>query len=187
MRGLADHDDVPPAKEPAQPDDSALAPAPERRALPSDETPEGRAPQKTDLPPAWQGTAPVLCIAGRGPLDEAASTMLVQLLGKHGLGARLAPYEAVSRDRMETLDVEGVAMVCVSYLDISGSPAHLRYLLQRLRRRLPKGAPILVGLWPAEDAALTDKTTQSRIGADYFASSLRDAVNACLKAARGTA
>jgi len=185
VNGLADHDDIQPVEKPAQPDDSALAPAPERRALPNNPTPDGDAPQQADLPPAWRGAAPVLCIAGRGPLDEAASTMLVQLLGKHGLEARLVPYEAVSRDRVERLDVDGVAMVCISYLDISGSPAHLRYLLQRLRRRLPRGAPILVGLWPTQDAALTDKTTQTGIGADYFASSLRDAVDACLKAARG--
>ncbi len=40
-------------------------------------------------------------------------------------------------------------MACISYLDISGSPAHLRYLMQRLRQRLPTGTPILVGLWPS--------------------------------------
>ncbi len=186
VNGLADYDDVQPSKQPAQPDDSAVAPAPGRRTLPENPVPDGTAPPAAELPQAWQGQAPVLCIAGRGPLDEAASTMLVQLLGKHGLGARLVPYEAVSRDRVETLDIEGVAMVCISYLDISGSPAHLRYLMQRLRRRLPHGTPILVGLWPAEDAALSDKPTQSGIGADYFTSSLRDAVDACLKAVRST-
>jgi len=185
VNGLADHDDVQPPPKPAHPDDSEVAAAPQRRALPNNATPEGMAPSGTELAPAWRGQTPVLCIAGRGLLDEAGSAMLVQLLGKHGLGARLVPYEAVSRDQVETLDVEGVAMVCISYLDISGSPAHLRYLLQRLRRRLQNGTPILVGLWPEEDAALTDKTTQSGIGADYFTSSLRDAVDDCLRAARG--
>ncbi len=181
---LAGHDDVQPSPKPEQPDDSALAPAPQRRELPDNPTPDGMAPAGAELPPAWQDPAPVLCVAGRGPLDEAASAMLVQLLGKHGLGARLTPYEAASRDQIERLDVTGVAMVCISYLDISGSPAHLRYLMQRLRRKLPKGTPILVGLWPAEEAALTDQVIQKEIGADYFTSSLRDAVDACLKAAR---
>ena len=182
--GLADHDDVQPPEKPPQPDDSATGPAPARRALPNNPIPDGMAPPLADRAPAWRDEQPVLCIAGRGPLDEAASTMLVQLLGKHGLGARLSPYEAASRDQVETLDVTGVAMACISYLDISGSPAHLRFLLQRLRRRLAPGTPILVGLWPTQDAALTDKPTQSGIGADYFTSSLRDAVNACLKASR---
>lgn len=181
---LAGHEDVQPTAKPEQPDDSALAPAPERRELPTNPTPDGMAPAQAELPPAWQGSTPVLCVAGRGPLDEAASAMLVQLLGKHGLGARLTPYEAASRDRIEMLDVAGVAMVCVSYLDISGSPAHLRYLMQRLRRKLPRGTPILVGLWPTEEAALTDQVIQKEIGADYFSSSLRDTVDDCLKAVR---
>ncbi len=182
---LSGHDDVAPKAKPAQPDDTALAPAPERRALPNNPTPDGGAPTGAELPPAWRGEAPILCLSGRGPLDEAASTMLAQLLGKHGMGVRLLPYEAASRERMDMLDVEGVAMVCISYLDIAGTPAHLRYLMQRLRRKLPKGAPILVGLWPGEDAALTDRTVQTEIGADYFTSSLRDTVDVCLKVARG--
>ena len=36
-----------------------------------------------------------------------------------------------------TLDGEGVAMVCLCYLEIGGTPSHLRYLLRRLRQRLP--------------------------------------------------
>ena len=182
---LKGHDDVAPKAKPVQPDDTVLAPAPERRELADNPTPKGSAPAKADLPPAWQGEAPILCLSGRGPLDEAASTMLAQLLGKHGMGARLTPYEAASRERVEMLDVSGVAMVCISYLDITGNPAHLRYLMQRLRRKLPHGAPILVGLWPNEDAALTDRTIQTEIGADYFTSSLRDTVDTCLKVARG--
>jgi len=74
-------------------------------------------------------------------------------------------------------------MACISYLDISGTPAHLRYLVQRLRRRLPRGAPVLVGLWPMEDAALKDPNTQQMIRADYFVSSLQEAVTACAKEA----
>ena len=185
VHDLAGHDDVTPKSKPAQPDDTALAPAPERRELPNNPTPDGAAPTGADLPQAWRGEAPVLCLAGRGPLDAAASAMLAQLLGKHGMGARLTPYEAASRERMDMLDMDGVAMVCISYLDIAGTPAHLRYLMQRLRRKLPKGAPILVGLWPTGDAALTDRMVQTEIGADYFTSSLRDTVDICLKVARG--
>ena len=140
------------------------------------------APPRDRLPPAWRGEAPVLCLAGRGPLDEAASAMLAQLLQRHGLGARVLPHEAASRGGIERVDLAGVAMVCVSYLDIAGSPAHLRYLLQRLKRRLP-GAPLLVGLWPAEEAVLTDRTLQSQLGADHYVTSLREAVEACLEEA----
>jgi hypothetical protein len=36
-----------------------------------------------ELAPAWQGT-PVLCVAGRGSLDEASAAMLAQLLQNMG-------------------------------------------------------------------------------------------------------
>ena len=75
-----------------------------------------------------------MCLAGRGPLDEAASAMLAQLLQQARAGRPGLPHEAASRAGIERVDVAGVAMVCVSYLDIAGSPAHLRYLLRRLRQ-----------------------------------------------------
>ena len=126
----------------------------------------------------------VLSIAGRGPLDEPASAMLVQLLRRRGIGSRLVRYGEVSRDSIQTLDVTAVTMVCIAYLDISGSTAHLRYLLQRLRRRLPAGTPILVGLWPEEDPTSKNEDIRAAIGADYFASSFEDGVNACLAVAQ---
>jgi len=125
----------------------------------------------------------VLCVAGRGPLDEAVCSMLAQLLRKHGLGARVVPHLAVSRSNLPSLDMTGVAMICVSYLEITGTPAHLRYLIRRLRQKAPD-ARILVGLWPAGEAVLTDETMRGAVGADDYAASLRDAVAACLAALR---
>lgn len=109
--------------------------------------------------------------------------MLAQLLGKHGLGAKVASYQAASRDAIASLDVAGIAMICISYLDIRGNPSHLRYLLQRLRRRAA-GMPLLVGLWPADDEVLRDDQVRTNVGADYYVTSLRDAVNACVTEAQ---
>ncbi len=153
------------------------------RAHPKNEAVPGQAPPRDALPEAWRSETAVLCVAGRGPLDEASSAMLAQLLRKHGLGATVIGYEAVSRDRIRELDLTGVAMVCISYLDISGSPAHLRYLLERLKRRAPDML-VLVGLWPVGEKVLTDAALGRQIGADVYVASLRDGVEACLKAAR---
>ena len=57
-----------------------------------------------------------------------------------------------------------MAIVCISFLDIGGSPAHLRYLIQRLRRRL-QGVQIIVGIWQSEDAAQRDDAARTAIGA----------------------
>jgi predicted PurR-regulated permease PerM/nucleotide-binding universal stress UspA family protein len=133
--------------------------------------------------PVWQGPGSVLCVAGRGVLDEAAAAMLAQLLHKRGIGARALPYAAVSRSQLASLDVRSAKMICISYLDISGNPTHLRYLIRRLRVRLAD-VPILIGLWPAGDAILQDRDLRQAVGADYYVSTLREAVEDCIAMAR---
>jgi predicted PurR-regulated permease PerM len=147
-------------------------------ALPDRPTADGQTP---NLAPTWGGAVPVLCIAGRGLLDEAVSTMLAQLLQKQGIAARVVPHTATTRAAIGALDVTGVAMVCISCLELSGTPSHLRYLLRRLRRRLPPCVPVLVGLWPEGEVVLHDERLRAAVGADYYVASLHEAVAACLK------
>ncbi len=177
---LGSHDDTDP--HPAEKAEAAAVTSKAERDIPSPSASTALAPETDDLAPKWRTAAPVLCLAGRGPLDEAASSILVQLLGKHGLGGRVASYDAASRGSIAQLDVEGVAMVCISYLDITGSPAALHYLVRRLKQRLPD-VPILVGLWPSEDAVLKDERVRTVIGANHFTTSLRDALDTCVRVA----
>ena len=175
---LADHDDADPTVSKA-----VVAPAaPVAEDAQRPPMPGTIVPAAGPLAPEWSGAAPVLCIAARGPLDEAAGAMLVQLLGKHGLGARVVSQDAVGRGAINSLDVSGVAMVCVSYLEASGNPTALRYLMRRLRSRMPD-APVLVGLWQANDALLGDERLRATVGADHYVTTLRDAVETCVTAA----
>ena len=181
---LDHHDDRDPHPDVAKAE--ALAPSLAEQDLPKQTAPEGSAPPWEDMPAAWKADTAILCLAGRGPLDEAASTILAQLLRKHGLGARVIAYESASRSNIGSLDASEVAMVCVSYLEISGSPSHLRYLMRRLHERLP-GRPILVGLWPSEDTVLKEERLRAVIGADHYTSSLKATVDTCLNEARSRA
>jgi predicted PurR-regulated permease PerM len=122
----------------------------------------------------------VLCISGRGALDDAAAGMLAQLLRKHGFATRLVPHEATSRTGIATLDLTDVSMICISYLEIVGHPTHLRYLLRRLRLR-DETLPILVGLWPTEDPFLSNEEMRAMMGANAYVTSLRDAVIHCVE------
>jgi predicted PurR-regulated permease PerM len=138
--------------------------------------------KKEDLGPDWQADRPVLCAAGRTPLDEAAAMMLAQLLVKHGLGARVDGADTLSVSNISRLETAGVAMVCLSYLDTS-SPAHMRYTIRRVRRKLPT-AKILLGCWMAEgDTA----PALDAVKADAVATTFRDALRLCLDAARAGA
>ncbi len=135
------------------------------------------------LPSPWNKAGSVLCIAGRGPFDAAAAAVLAQLLERQGLGARVVPHDAVSRRDIDALDLTGVAMVCVAYLEVTGAPSHLRYLLQRLRERLPD-AKMLVGLFHSNDALMTNLAVRQDLGADCCADSFRSAVDVCLDQAK---
>ena len=173
---LAEHDDADPGLGKAASAQAATGP----QRLP---VPGTLDPAAGPLGPVWSGAASVLCVAARGPLDEAANAMLAQLLGKHGLQARVVGQDAVARGAIGSLDVTGVAMVCVSYLEASGSPSALRYLMRRLRTRAP-GATVLVGLWQADQALLEDERLRAAVGADQYVTTLRDAVAACVAAAQ---
>jgi predicted PurR-regulated permease PerM len=180
---LADYDDVDPktvslAKGPI--DKSAA------QDLPKHPAPAGAVPESLELPPKWRDTKPIQCIAGRGPLDDATATILAQLLEKHGLGADVVPHDAVSRNSIGGFKSEEVPMVCVCYLDMSRHTSPLRFLLKRLRQRVGD-ARLLVALWPADHPVMSDQKVKAALNADEYVNSLRDAVNACLKAAQDAA
>ena len=182
VHDLADHEDT---DKPVQASDVSVAGKTlDHKELPPASARRAGAGESDRLAPGWGAEAPVLCVAGRGLIDEAAAEMLVQLLDKHDIGARVVPREAASRGQIDALDARDVAMVCVLSVEMSGSPANLRPLIRRLRQRCPKAA-ILVGVWSAEDTVLKDQAARRQMGADIYVTSLRDAVNACLSAAHG--
>jgi predicted PurR-regulated permease PerM len=135
---------------------------------------------KEDLPAEWQGEHPVLCVAGRSLIDEAAAIMLGQLSTAHGLPGRVEAAEMLSSTNIFRLETTGVAIVCLVYLDASG-PAHIRYTVRRLRRKLPKAVIVLV--CPAPE---TDRAALQQLGdgakADLVAASLGEAVQLCIEA-----
>ena len=138
-------------------------------------------------PPAGQAarsparTGAAVCVAGRGPFDDAVAAMLAQLLAQRGVTSRSVPHTAVSREAIAELDVADVAVFVVSYLELAGTPTRLRSLVKRLRAHAP-AARIVVGLWPEGDATLSDVNVQRALGADAYVGSLRAAVDATLAA-----
>jgi predicted PurR-regulated permease PerM len=178
---LSDQDDRPPPKVRSTTDAEATS-AVESVA---EDAPYENLPvlSKEELPPDWQGDHPVLCVAGRSPIDEAAAIMLGQLATAHGLPARIEGAEALSTTNVFRLDITGVAMVCLIYMDAS-SPAHMRYSVRRLRRKLPK-ATIILGCWMREMDPSRLEQLRDGAKADFAAASLGEAVKMCI-AATGT-
>lgn len=124
-------------------------------------------------------TSSVLCIAGRGVLDDLAATIAVQLFRKHGLLADLAPYERFSRTRFDNVDLTGVSLICVISFDAADSPPYLRNLLRRLHQRAG-AADLVVGL-VVPDSALEGEAVIRKTSA---ATSFKELVEACVTTAR---
>ena len=129
---------------------------------------------KETLPPEWQGEHPVLCVAGRSLIDEAAAVMLAQLSTAHGLAARVEGAQALSTTNVFRLDTTGVAIVYLVYLDAS-APAHMRYSVRRLRRKVPK-ATIILGCCGKEIAPAALELLREGAKADLVATTLGQSV-----------
>jgi predicted PurR-regulated permease PerM len=137
---------------------------------------------KDRLATHWRGPAPVLCIAGRTGLDEAAANMLAQILSKHGIGARVESVDALSSANIFRRETTGIAMVCLSFLNTS-SIAQMRFMIRRLRRKLPD-AMIVLGSWYAEADPMV---LADAVKADGVALTLHDAAKVCVEAASADA
>ena len=128
------------------------------------------------LAPEWQPEKVVLCVGGRSALDDAASLLLAHLLQRQGVTARVAGFDTLSVAGIARLDPERIGVICLSYLDVS-SPAHLRFAVRRLRRRVPE-AKVLVGCWGQDPVAAEEMAKSAK--ADLHATLLRNAVELCI-------
>lgn len=175
---LADQDDRPPTRSRSTTDaeaSSAVEGVAENAA--NEHLPYLR---KEALPPDWQGEHPVLCVAGRTLIDEAAAIMLAQISTEHGLAARVEGAASLSTTNVFRLDTTGVAIVCLVYLDARAA-AHMRYSVRRLRRKLPK-ATIILGCWVKDIDPAALELLREGAKADLVATSIGEAVRLCIEA-----
>ncbi|WP_225984744.1 AI-2E family transporter [Noviherbaspirillum aerium] len=125
-------------------------------------------------PIQWLGT-PVLCVAGRGELDFAAATLLGHVLEGRGIGARVIPSAAISLDNIGGLDLAGVEVVCLSYLNPTPK-AYARFVCRRLRPR-SRRLKIVVGAWNLAPEAGTSEKLATDVGADSATTSIEAAAH----------
>lgn len=176
---LADHVDEPKASRAvSRADQEGLSP-------PQEEVPEGAGLPvlgPDDTPGEWSGKV-VLCIGGPGPFDDIATTVLTQLLEKHGIATRAEEDRTMSALNMPRARIDDVGMVCLSYLYLGYSPAHLGYAIRRMHRRMP-GRAIVAGLWCHEQAEHVADELAADLGAgavpDALATTMEQAIEACI-------
>lgn len=177
VEDLADYDDLPPKEDET---DSILD---AEDGGETEEKPKIAPDVASDMLPAeWRVANPVLCVASRSPLDEAAGLLLAHLLGKHGLSAHVQPYADAALSKRFKIDAPDARIVCLSYFGATANPVHVRYLIRRLRRIMPR-AQFLAGFWLVGDDAARAKDWKEAAGADFVATSLAEATAICVEQA----
>jgi len=132
------------------------------------------------LAPGWRSAKPLLVIAARTEIDQAAAAILATLAEMHGVPARVERAEMLTGGNIANLDLSGVALMCVSSVDTK-TPAHIHFAARRLRSRAPH-ARLLLGLWSAKDDS-AGAELKDAVGADHFARSFHQALALILQEA----
>jgi hypothetical protein len=150
-----------------------------KELIEKNESEESNQPQS-----AWLGT-PVLCIAGRGELDNAAAAILAHGLESRGIGSRRVSPSAVTHESIGDLDLAGVEVVCLMYLNPMPQ-AYARFVCRRLKRRMPR-LKIVLGAWNLAPEAGTAEQLATVAGADAAPATLDEAVRCVVDMAGQTA
>jgi predicted PurR-regulated permease PerM/GAF domain-containing protein len=117
----------------------------------------------------------VLCLAGRTELDRAAAEMMAEVLEERGIGARVMPPIAVSQGALGQLDLQGVDVVCLSYLHPQPQ-VYARYICRRLRRRAPH-LKLVVCCWNLAPSTGQTEDVRKQMAADAVFVSLEGCVD----------
>ena len=98
-------------------------------------------------PGGWDGPGSVLCIPGRGQLDDLAAATAVQAMQRAGFGARQDGNAVLAPSSSADLSAE--RLCCLSVLEQGSTAASIRYFVRRAQKRMPEAA-VVIGLWHAD-------------------------------------
>ena len=100
--------------------------------------------------------------------------MLASLVEREGMASRLLGPTSLYSARLKDMDLTGVSAVVLSYMN-ADSLAHARFLVRRLRRRLPN-ARYIAGFWMLNPADMAGRDPLTATGTDYVATSFAEAL-----------
>lgn len=120
----------------------------------------------------------VLCIGGRGDLDNVAASMLAQVLAVQGAETSTASFVDVEPGRIRQLPLETWDTAVVGFLN-ADSLNHGRFLVRRLKRAKPS-LRVGIVLWSDETPDRDPKLVASELNADFVAFDIAGAATGAL-------
>ena len=119
----------------------------------------------------------VLCIGGRGAMDDAAASMIAQVLAIQGATVSQAEHSMVSGSTINILPLTEIDTVVIAFLNPE-SKAHARQAVRRLKRQKPS---LRVGIMmPAVDGQAASLVAAGDIDADFVVTGIAEGVRCAL-------
>jgi predicted PurR-regulated permease PerM len=141
--------------------------------------PDGKDDEDDTGPDLPDGDGRILvCMGGRGEIDDAAAAMMAQVLEIQGADATVAGHQAFEPEAFDHLALDEADTVVIAYLNVA-SLAPARHAVRRLKRRK---ARLRVGLLvPMEaDEGRRGAITEDGTGADFVVFTIAAAVRRAL-------
>ena len=102
-----------------------------------------------------------------------------------GARARVVAPDILTPQAVARLSPEETSVLCLSCLDSSSGVAELRYIVRRLRRRLPKTL-VLIGWWMSDSSEERMRTVCAQTTADLCVASMAQAIAHIIGPTEGT-
>lgn len=122
----------------------------------------------------------VLCLGGRGEMDDAAAAMLAQVLEVQGATVATGTHADLIARQTAPPQLDGIETVLLAFLN-GNSKSHARLLVRRIKRLR---ADIRVGIFiPLANGIDNPRLDPAEIGADFVCETLSQTVTKALSAA----
>ncbi|SDP41109.1 Predicted PurR-regulated permease PerM [Phyllobacterium sp. YR620] len=129
---------------------------------------------KAKEPPPEEEARVAISAGGRGEFDDAAAVILGDILERRGFEVRDISHDELESGSIGKLDLTGVSVIHISYLNVS-SVAHARYLVRRIRRRNGR-VKIVISFWSEDPENVDGEKIVGSTRNCHFASSVEDAL-----------
>lgn len=133
---------------------------------------------KKALPPQWCDHNAIVCVPGRGQLDDLAALMAVHALRDAGFGAYGEANLVLNVREAMPPRLAAARLCCLSILEEGSTAASIRYFIRRLQRQLP-GATVVIGLWHADRDSALLSTLRAGSGDEHVVLSIGELIAFC--------
>jgi len=126
----------------------------------------------------------IICLGGRGPLDDVTAAMLAQVLWVQGATTKIVDHEQSQPSQLRKADLAGATAIILCVLDMD-SARHAKFSLRRLKRLNP-AARVGLAIWQPAISGTTLDRQKLQLGtqADFVSLNLLEATVECLSDAK---